>query len=110
MLDILLITFEAFQPLLLHISTRLSNLHIIINNQEKYSIYNRACVAKRRVSARAVGESLTRVRVEAVGRDSNDSLASHSEDYKIYFIINHTADIMQDTGIILQYSTTLLQL
>ncbi len=57
----------------------------LVLSNKKYSIYIRACVAKRRVSARAVGESLTRVRDEAVGRGSNESLATHRKDINYIF-------------------------
>ncbi len=51
-----------------------------------------------------LGESLTGVRVEAVGRDSNDSLAIHSENINdILFNESHSRD-NAGSGIILQYS------
>ena len=79
----------------------------------KYSIYIRACVAKRRVSARAVGESLTRVRAEAVGRGSNLSLASHGEiiNYiylcynEIYFSVTKMTQAARSKSITLQLKT-----
>ena len=53
-------------------------MHCLQSRVIKYSNYILECDGKRRVSGRAVGESLTRVRAEAAGRGSNESLLLHS--------------------------------